>query len=63
MTVDETMVIFCLQASCHEGSTKIEKAFILQLLGLDVSHNGKEVFSFVVLKTPVFYTVVATYHL
>lgn len=54
MTVDETMVIFCLQASCHEGSTKIEKAFILQLLGVDVSHNGKEVFYFV-------YTIVVTY--
>lgn len=35
-------ISFIINASCHEGSTKIEKAFILQLLGVDVSHNGKE---------------------
>lgn len=39
----ETRVICCLQASSHEGSKEVEKAFILQLLGVDGFHNGKEV--------------------
>ncbi|CAI8601824.1 unnamed protein product [Vicia faba] len=35
-------ISFILNASCHEESNKVEKAFILQLLGVDGFHNGKE---------------------
>ncbi|GAU41498.1 hypothetical protein TSUD_13800 [Trifolium subterraneum] len=35
-------ISFIINASCHDGTKKVEKAFILQLLGVDVSHNGKE---------------------
>ncbi|TKY53762.1 CCR4-NOT transcription complex subunit 11 [Spatholobus suberectus] len=35
-------ISFIVNASCHEGSEKVERAFILQLLGLDSSNSGKE---------------------
>ncbi|KAJ1431537.1 CCR4-NOT transcription complex subunit 11 [Sesbania bispinosa] len=35
-------ISFIINASCHEGSKKVERAFILQLLGVDSSNNGKE---------------------
>ncbi|KAK7279265.1 hypothetical protein RJT34_24312 [Clitoria ternatea] len=35
-------ISFILNASCHEGSEKVERAFILQLLGVDSTNIGKE---------------------
>lgn len=39
----EIRMISWLQVACHEESDKIERAFILQLLGVDGSNSGKEV--------------------
>ncbi|XP_057430537.1 uncharacterized protein LOC130723484 [Lotus japonicus] len=35
-------ITFIINASCDEGSIKVERAFILQLLGVDSSNSGKE---------------------
>ncbi|KAL3031013.1 hypothetical protein AAZX31_02G005000 [Glycine max] len=35
-------ISFIVNASCNEGSEKVERAFILQLLGLNSSNSGKE---------------------
>ncbi|XP_020206085.1 CCR4-NOT transcription complex subunit 11 [Cajanus cajan] len=35
-------ISFIVNASCNEGSEKVERAFILQLLGVDISNSGKE---------------------
>ncbi|MED6148393.1 hypothetical protein PIB30_052783 [Stylosanthes scabra] len=35
-------ISFIVKAACQEGSEKVERAFILQLLGVNVSNSGKE---------------------